>query len=113
MLLRVGDEVDVEGADPLLEDSPHRLPEVGNHPHQREPGEPIGAGCAGDAVIGGQQRRILLRAELVVDAEVAEVEERIAHARILPVHDPDPCSVIDEIGCEQVVVARAQLHRRR
>ena len=37
----VGDEVDVERADPLLEDAPHRLAEVGDRPHQRQPGEPI------------------------------------------------------------------------
>ena len=39
---RVRDEVDVERADALLEDAPHRLAEVGHDPHQGQPGEPLG-----------------------------------------------------------------------
>src|SRR6188472_2615270 len=33
----VRDEVDVERADALLEDAPHRLAEIGDHAHQRQP----------------------------------------------------------------------------
>ena len=47
----------------------------------------------------------------MVDAEVAEVEERVAHPRVLPVDDPDPRAVVDEVGVEQVVVARPELER--
>ena len=38
--------------------------------------------------------------------EVREVEERVAHPRVLPVDDPQPLSVVDEVRVEQVVVAR-------
>ena len=44
VLARVRDEVDVERADPLLEDAPHRLAEVGHRPHQRQAGEAVRAG---------------------------------------------------------------------
>jgi hypothetical protein len=37
----------------------------------------------------------------------------IAHTRVLPVDDPDPVAVVDEIGVQQVVVAWRQLDRRR
>ena len=39
---RVRDEVDVERADALLEDAPHRLAEVGHDPHEGQAGEPGG-----------------------------------------------------------------------
>ena len=65
------------------------------------------------AVVGEQQHLVLVGRELVVDAEVAEVEERVAHPGVLPVDDPDPCPVVDEVGVEQVVVAGPQLERRR
>ena len=110
VLVGVRDEVDVEGADPLLEDAPHRLAEVGHDPHQE-----ISAGQAAPgahvAVVGRQQDRVLVRRQLVVDAEVAQVEERVAHPGVLPVDDPDPLAVVDEVGVEQVVVAGAQLDR--
>ena len=38
--------------------------------------------------------RLLVRAELVVDGEVREVEEAVAHARVLPVDDPEPRAVV-------------------
>ena len=62
-------------------------------------------------VVGGEQDPVLGGGQLVVDAEVAEVEERVAHPRVLPVDDPDPGAVVDEVGVEQVVVAGPQLDR--
>ena len=44
--------------------------------------------------------------------KLPEVEERVAHAGVLPVDDPDPLAVVDEVGVEQVVVAGPQLDRR-
>ena len=44
----------------------------------------------------------------MIDGEVAEIEERVAHAGVLPVHQPQPGSVVDEVRVQQVVVARAQ-----
>ncbi len=63
------------------------------------------------AVVGRQQDLVLVRRQLVVDAEVAEVEERVAHPGVFPVDDPDPRPVVDEVGVEQVVVARPELDR--
>ena len=44
VLRGVGDEVDVERADPLLEHAPHRLAEVGDRAHQRQPREALRLG---------------------------------------------------------------------
>ena len=107
---RVRDEIDVERADPLLEDAPHRLAEVGDDPHQGQPGKPIGPD---GTVVGGQQDLVLGGRQLMVDAEVAEIEERVAHPGVFPVDDPDPRAVVDEVRVEQVVVARPQLDRVR
>src|SRR5207248_4765917 len=41
----------------------------------------------------------------MVDGEIAEIEETVAHSRVLPIHDPDGDAVIDEVGVEQIVVA--------
>ena len=42
----------------------------------------------------------------MVDREVREVEEHVAHPRVLPVDDPDSPAVVDEVRVEEVVVAR-------
>ena len=47
----------------------------------------------------------------VVDREVRQVEEDVAHARVLPVDDADASAVVDEVGRQEVVVART-LRRR-
>ena len=49
--------------------------------------------------------------QFVIDAEVREVEEDVAHPGVLPVDDPQPVAVVDEVRVEEVVVARA-LRRR-
>jgi hypothetical protein len=43
----------------------------------------------------------------VVDGEVREVEEGVAHAGVLPVDDPETPSAVDEVRVQEVVVARA------
>ena len=55
--------------------------------------------------VRGQQNGLVLFGKLVIDGEIAEVEEAIAHARVFPIDDPDVRAVIDEVGVEQVVVA--------
>ena len=45
------------------------------------------------------------RGRLVVDGEVGEIEEDVAHAGVLPVDDPDALAVVDEVRVQQVVVA--------
>jgi len=61
--------------------------------------------------VGGEEDLVLLGVQVVVDAEVAEVEERVAHAGVLPVDNPDPLAVVDEVGVQKVVVAWARLDR--
>ena len=51
-----------------------------------------------------EQRLAAVAVELVVDREVREVEEDIAHARVLPIDDPEAPAVIDEVRVEKVVV---------
>src|SRR5438876_6594608 len=109
VLVGVGHEADVEGADRLLQDTPHCLAKVADHAHEGQPRE---ARRANLAVVGIDQPRVLLWRKLVIDAEVAQVEERVAHPRVLPIYDPDPLSVVDEVGVEQVVVAGPQLNGR-
>src|SRR5204862_7453265 len=77
MLVGVRAEVEVELRDPLLDDAPHRLAEVGHEAHQDERVAVVAAVRGEEVALGGL-------VELVVDGEVAEVEERVAHARVLP-----------------------------
>ena len=51
--------------------------------------------------------------EVVVHGEVPEVEERIAHARVLVVDDPRVVAVAQEVRVQQVVVARRERRRVR
>src|SRR5947199_238142 len=82
--------VDGELGDPLLDDAPHRLAEVRHEAHQHER-------VAVAAPVGGEELALAVLVELVVDGEVAEVEEGIAHAGVLPVDDPEPIAVGDEV----------------
>ena len=98
----VGGEVKLERRDPLLHDSPHGFAEVRHEAHQDQ-GR---AGLLIDlAEIGREQFPVLFVAELVIDGEVGQIEEAIAHARVLPVDDADALPVVDEIRVQQVVVA--------
>jgi hypothetical protein len=70
--------------------------------------------------VGVQELGALGLAEPVVDGEVGQVEEHVAHPGVLPVDDPDPVAVVDEVRGQQVVVARPlgdraarPLHERR
>ena len=47
----------------------------------------------------------------MVDAEVAQVEEGIAHSGVLPVDDADPLRIVDEVRVQEVVVAGLELRR--
>ena len=104
VLLRVPGEVEVERRDAGLHDAPHALAEVGHDPHQLQAREPLRRHRL--LPVGGEQRAVLVVAEAVVDGEVAEVEVAVAHARVLPVDDPQAPAVVEEVGCEVVVVAR-------
>ena len=49
--------------------------------------------------------------EAVVRSEIGEVEERRVEARIIPIDQPEPLAVIDEIPGEKVVVAKGDVDR--
>src|SRR2546427_3246856 len=102
MLAGVAREVEVELGNRLLQDPPHRLAVVGHEAHQPE-SRVLGGGDSTE--VRHQQRRLVVLRQLMVDGEIAKVEEAIAHSRILPIHDPNGDAVIDEVGVEQVVVA--------
>ena len=53
-----------------------------------------------------EQRLALRRVELVVDGEVREVEEAVAHSRVLPVDDAETLAVVQEVGVQEIVVTR-------
>ena len=59
VLAGIRDEVDVEAADPLLEDAPHRLAEVRHRPHQRQPRQSLRAGVT---LVRGEQLAVLVAA---------------------------------------------------
>src|SRR2546421_1229635 len=96
--VRVVAEVEVELGDRLLDDAPHGLAEIGHEAHQDERVVVV-------AAVRGEERVLGLLVELVVDREVPEVEERIAHAGVLPVDDPRAAAVGDEVRVQEVVVA--------
>jgi ADP-ribose pyrophosphatase len=108
VLVRVGLEVEAELRDALLDDPPHRFAKVGHEAHEAEGGD---VGRPHSAEIGLEQRHVLVLPELMVDGEVGEVEEGIAHAGVLPVDDADARPVIDEVRVQKVVVGG--LERRR
>ncbi len=58
-----------------------------------------------DVEVGGQQEAVLLQPEVVIDRKVRQVEEPVPHACVLPIDDAD-VAVVDEVGVQQVVVAR-------
>ena len=107
VLLGVAQVVDVELRARRLDDAPHALPERGHQAHEAQPGEAA-------AAVGLEQRDLGVGLEVVVGGEVREVEVRVVHPRVLPVEDPQPRAVVEEVRGQQVVVAghaRAAEHR--
>src|SRR6185312_17065810 len=58
----VGDVVGVGGAQPLLDDAPHRLAEVRHDPHEPDPGE---VALAHAAEIRAQERAVVVLGQVV------------------------------------------------
>ena len=87
-----------------LDHAPHRLAEVRHVAEQGERGAPALVGRLAEVL--GEQQLLALLVQLVVDREVPEVEVAVAHARVLPVHDPHALAVVQEVGAQEVVVAR-------
>ena len=57
-------------------------------------------------VIDAEWRCFVVGGEVVVHHQIPEIERRLVHARILPVEEPDPRTIAQEVGAEQIVVAR-------
>src|ERR1700719_2825823 len=57
------------------------------------------------AEIRRQETTLIFLGELVVDGQIAEVEEAIAHPGVFPVDDPDRRAVIDKARVQEIVVA--------
>ncbi len=74
------------------------------------------ADCAGvgrRAVIGGEQPRLRGVVELVVDREVAEVEQPMSHAGVLPVDEHHGAADAQQVRRQQVVVTCHRLGERQ
>src|SRR3954447_11548524 len=109
-LVRVRGEVVVDVGEHLLDDAPHALAVLRRGTVQPQPGQ---LGLVAMAEVGLQQLRVVGDVESVHRREVAEVEERVAHARVLPIDEPQPLPVVEEVGRQQVVVAQRGLERRQ
>ena len=84
MLARVGGEVEVELRDRGLHDTPHRLAKVGHEAHQLQSSHVF---ASDGSEVRLEQVVACVLVELVVDREVREIEERVAHSCVLPVDD--------------------------
>src|SRR5258708_2233087 len=94
MLVAIGAVVDVQLADDLLPRAPHRLAKVAHDAHEPQRG---GAARRRRLLeVGLEQPRLVSGPEAVVDREVAEVEETVAHPGVLPVDDADALAVVEE-----------------
>ena len=69
-----------------------------------------GRACAGSSPpqYASTSSRVVGHVEAGLAGDVAELEAGLVHARVLVVDEPDPVAVVDEVGGEQVVVARHQ-----
>ena len=65
----------------------------------------------GLAEIEAQGLLRLLGGKLAVGGEAAQIEQRRIEPGILPVHEPQPLPVIDEVGRKQIIVAEHDLDR--
>src|SRR5258708_12281204 len=86
MLRGVAVEVEAELGDAALQHAPHRLAKIGHELHHRQRGEAL---LARIIEISVEQNLILSCPEFVVDGQFGEVEETVAHPRLLPADYPD------------------------
>src|SRR5882724_1697567 len=61
--------------------------------------------------IGLEQPFLVGLGNLVVRAEVAEIEERAVEARVVPIDEPQALPVVDEVARQQVIVAEHDIDR--
>src|SRR5215204_7796815 len=87
----------------LFRSRPQR-PAVPRHqPEQPGPGDLVAQVLA---VVAVDEHLELLETEQALAPDVAQLEARVVVAAVLVVDEPEPVAVVDEVGREQVVVAR-------
>src|SRR5215475_11106974 len=96
-------EVEVDGAVSILDPGPQRPAVLGHQAEQLGAREPV---PQRPAVIAGHQLLELVKRQVALAPDVAELEAGVVVARVLVVDQPDLPAVVDEVGREQVVVAR-------
>jgi threonine dehydratase len=110
---RVRTEIDVERGDVRLQHTPRGLAHIGQHAHQfqRRPRARVGR----PAKVGAQQALLGVGVEAVVDREVAEVEQTVAHARVLPVDQQHAPAIwlANDVLSKQVVVTGTRIVKRK
>ncbi len=84
-----------------------RRSETQRMPAKRRARPAVGLG----AEIEPKERALVVGRELAVRREVGEVEERGREAGIVPVDQPQPLAVVDEVRGQEVVVAEHDLDR--
>src|SRR5215469_8400487 len=99
----VGAIIEVEGRMDLRHHAPHRFAQERGAFHRAiAPAEPL---IERALEIGFEKPILVLGRDLVVGAEIAKVEERAVEAGIIPVDEPEPRPVIDEVRWQQIVMA--------
>ena len=105
IVVGVGGVVEVERVEIELRDhAPHRLAQ------QRGAFHGVVAAPAAPRRARGRNRsssshRSSVASNAVVGGEIGEIEQRRVEAGIVPVDQPEPLAVVDEIGGQQIVVA--------
>ena len=87
-----------------MNDAPHGLATVGHDSHQLKPSN---EGWRDIPEIQAEQFSLGFFGEAVVDREIPEIEEEVAHPRVLVVDDDDAFGRHQKVGVQQVVVAWA------
>src|SRR5216683_6888408 len=101
--------IESEFGDAQLEEAPERLAQIGDQAHQVQ----MRLVCRPRlAKIQAQQQLALLLIEGLINGKVAQIKEKIAHARVLPIDETDRATIINEIAGKQIVMAGADLLKR-
>src|SRR3989442_5342494 len=102
---RVAREVEVDTRDVHPHHAPHCFAQLRDNLHQLEPGKPR----VGDLPeVAAQQSFILRIGQLVMNAEIRQIEVEVAHPRVFPVYDADARAIIDQVRLPEVIMAGAE-----
>src|ERR1700735_352796 len=102
-LHRPGPEVEVDRAGSALDGTPQRPPVLARKAKQAGAGD---LAVQRPAVIRGDQLGQAVQRQTALAPDIAELEARVVIARVLIVDQADPLAVVDQVGGQQVVVAR-------